>query len=236
MSESVWQPDVILESLAHALRDADGAFAAEQATRGLDALDEVGLHPLLAAGLDAAGFGVLREQPYPSQNDPALLPRDRERCDLVLLPEPGMVLLDPLDARREEIDRAASLFAAAPPPAPPANGVTPEDACWLEVKAVAQYAYVEGVPGPNRTYASQLIGALRTDARKMAEDALIECAAVLVVLFTETPEVAAHDADAAVVRALDQHAPIADPRRVGIAITERAGNAWCELLLARVRR
>jgi cellulose synthase/poly-beta-1,6-N-acetylglucosamine synthase-like glycosyltransferase len=77
----------------------------------------VELHPLIARGLEQAGLGVIREQPYPhewfrklrpsaSAAELALpLPRDRQRCDLVLTPTPGQKLDDSLlteKARRAE--------------------------------------------------------------------------------------------------------------------------------------
>lgn len=63
-----WSLDDIADALADTLRERDAALTAEQAVYGLDALDEVELHPLLADGLArATPFGVLREQPYPHE-------------------------------------------------------------------------------------------------------------------------------------------------------------------------
>ncbi len=39
----------------------------EQAVRGLDGADELGLHPVVARGLEEAGYGVHREERYPAE-------------------------------------------------------------------------------------------------------------------------------------------------------------------------
>ncbi|VAX41801.1 hypothetical protein MNBD_PLANCTO03-1812, partial [hydrothermal vent metagenome] len=79
-----WQLEHIAEALASGLVAAERDFVAEQAVHGLDALDEVALHPLLARGLREAGFAVFPETPYPGQ--PEVLPKESERlrCDLVV--------------------------------------------------------------------------------------------------------------------------------------------------------
>ena len=46
---------------------------------GLDVLPELALHTLIADGLGAPGFGVLREQPYPHEWFRKLKPAPDER-------------------------------------------------------------------------------------------------------------------------------------------------------------
>ncbi len=280
----MWRHDDLLDALARGITDAEAALAREQAPYGLDALDEVELHPVLAAALAGCeaepGVGVIREQPYPhewvgkpssgkrlrrkrrkgagaeaapaledEESDSPLLPehRDRQRCDLVLTPEPGQTLADPLlTARRAEAIRregAGSLFAtdaeaaaaAAAACEPPAGAVHPEDAFWLEVKTLGQFTYCDGVPGPNTKYGTELTRAIRTDAAKLAEDGMIFHAAVLIVLFAATPEIARHDIAAAIHRCLDRDIRIASPLFRTVPIAERIGNAICELALIPVR-
>lgn len=288
----MWSHDDLLEALARGVAAAEAGLAREQAPYGLDALDELALHPILASALAAPvpgpGFGVIREQPYPQEwvgkpssgkrkrpapppvppaprptpaaatneaedadgniDDPDLAPlperRDRLRCDLVLTPEPGQALADPLAILREadEIRRqgAGSLFAAdaeaaAVGSAPDPRAVLPEDAFWLEVKTLGQFTYCDGVPGPNTKYGAELVRAIRTDAAKLAEDGMIFHAAVLIVLFAASEQVARHDIAAAIHRCLDRDIPIASPLFRTVRIAERIGNEVCELALIPVR-
>jgi hypothetical protein len=234
---------------AHFARlDAD--LAAQQAVRGLDALDEIDLHPFLAAAVQAVGYGVLREVPYPGdapagasrRGCPPRRPRrsERERCDLVLTPLPGQRLADPVEALIERDRAEATLFAhlagepvtAAPGASPP---VAPEDALWLEVKTLGQYCFREGVPGPNPSYAGELVGGPARDIAKLARDPQITTAAAMVVLFCESEQVARHDLAEAANRWLDRDLPIAGPIIDGLPMQDRIGNAWCAAALVRVR-
>src|SRR5882672_289096 len=102
----MWSVDQIADAIAETLRVRDAALREEHAVYGLDALLETKLHPVIVEGMVAAGFGVLREQPYPHewfrklrvQKDGLALPvpRDRMRCDVVLTPAPGQSLDDSL--------------------------------------------------------------------------------------------------------------------------------------------
>src|SRR5690606_38954816 len=123
---------------------AEADLAAQQAVRGLDALDEVHLHRILAAAVESVGCGVLREVPYPGEAagrpSRGRRPRrsERERCDLVLTPLPGQPLADPVEALVERDRVEATLFAQlADEPAPIPLGepapCSPEDALWLEI-------------------------------------------------------------------------------------------------------
>jgi len=122
----VWALDRIADAATEKLRAHDAALREEDAVYGLDSLSEIALHPLIGAGLAAAGFGVLREQPFPHEwvrklragelTEGAALPvpRDRMRCDLVLTSEPGLTLDDSLIAekrrRAEAKELAGTLF------------------------------------------------------------------------------------------------------------------------------
>ena len=233
----MWLPSEILALAAGALRDAEARLDQEQAVRGLDALAEVELHPILAEGLVAQGFGVIREQPFPGE--PASRPehRERERCDLVLLPSPDAVLADPVATLREQDRLAGTLFeqhAAQRPPDPAA--VAPEDAYWLEIKCVGQHTIVDGYAGPNRTYASELIRAIATDVRKLARDPHIDTGALLLALFTADEAIARHDLDAALHRCLDRHVPLGHPEIDAFPITDRIGNTTCLVALIPARK
>jgi hypothetical protein len=256
---SGWDVQDIVDACQRGLARRAAALDEEQSHSGIDALDEVAVHPLLAAALAESGWGVSREQPLPGSAAGAALAPDshrdaivevkrlprhaqRERCDLVLLPSPRHVLLDWV---RESLERAkfqGSLFESVPVPAPlPDRGlcVSAPDAYWLEVKVVAQHAFVDGVPRPNGAWSSQLVSSLTGDLAKLAGQGLPH-AGLLLVVFAAGPEVIAHDLPIALHRSLDKGASFRSPvhaTRVdaaspcGFAIVDRIGNAWCECVL-----
>jgi hypothetical protein len=255
---SMFAAGLILETAALALENAQARLALEQAVYGLDALDEVALHPILSAGFAESpqGFGVLREVAYPAQwktkvsadltPDPRLpLPRDRERCDLVLLERPGLTLADPLSLTKSAIasQRAArgtlfeSLQAESDPEIAAApDTVGPGDVFWLELKAVSQFALTSGILGPNAAYGAQLVGGVTRDAAKLARDAMIEHAGVLLVLFAADEATADHDVAEMLHRCLDRSLPIGAPESRVFPITDRMGNTVCCTTLIPVRR
>ncbi len=124
--------DGAAEMLAARARDLD----AEQAVRGLDALEEEEFHPLLAAAFGTPEHGCLREVVYPSELDTRskvermgaeelraiadpvtgeiLAPdpsdprqSERQRCDLVVLPPGATGLVDAIVTRkRAKVEKA----------------------------------------------------------------------------------------------------------------------------------
>jgi hypothetical protein len=243
----MWEAAEVLAGAIAGLKAREAALREEQAVAGLDALEEVELHPVLSTGFAGAGWGVLREQFYPGQwrgrrGRRRLLPEDgeRPRCDLVLTPRTGQVLADGLVSERDvetnRSERRGTLFEAAPEPAevPRAERhlLSPEDAYWLEVKVVGQFAYVAGVPGPNGSYASSLVRGSVADLRKLGHDPLITRGGVLVVAFTADRATAEHDLTVLGHRCLDRGAPLRGPVVEGFPLTDRIGNCWCALWLA----
>lgn len=215
----------IVRALADSIVGADAALAAEQATKGVDALSETALHPILADGLSARGWGVHRETLYPGDHEPGDTARDR--CDLVLTDAPGVQLLDPVHAQRRVRAAAGTLFAESAPTMETeasADAVPPVEAFWIEVKAVAQHAYRDGVPGPNRAYAAEMVNGPAADVCKIMGDGVIERGAAVLVLFTETEDVAHHDLGLATHALLDMGLPIGSPDTVTVPIADRAGN------------
>ncbi len=211
-------------------------LAREQAALGIDAMKETELHEILAGGLASEGFGVLREVPYPGDDAPA--ENDRDRCDLVLTPSPSDRLADPVHAARRIRAAEGTLFA------PLAAGIEaravqdeidPADAVWLEVKVIAQHAYRRGVPGPNRSYSSELVDGPAGDIAKLECDGVIRLAAAVVVLFTESEQIALHDIDAMAHRLIDRDLPVGVPATESRPMTDRAGNATVTAAVLRVR-
>lgn len=276
----MWSLDAIADAAADTLRRRDAALREEQAVYGLDAQPELSFHPLLAAGFADAGFGVLREQPFPHEwlrklrasaraatlNLP--LPRDRQRCDIVLTPEPNQPLDDSLltekQRRAEEAELQGTLFESfttshlapgalptsapktgavseqrqdgAPLLCPPHTPIPPESAFWLELKVCGQHTNTSGLPGPNRTYTSDLTRAPLADLKKLANDHRIHHAGVLLIVFTADDHTAAHDISILALRTLDRGWPIAAPVLRTIPIPDRIGNTLCTACLLAMRK
>ncbi|MCA9298527.1 MAG: hypothetical protein KDA28_05645 [Phycisphaerales bacterium] len=165
MHESTtWDLERLLAIIADAARAHEQGTVRAQDVHGIDALDEVEIHPLLADALEATGWTCLREQRYPSSGALDRSFRDRFRCDLVLL-DAGTTLADPLEHARD-LD-AHPLFGDQPPP-----GVPPEDACWIEVKVLSAA----------RCSVATIDTAL-DDLAKLANDELILVGGLLFMLF-----------------------------------------------------
>lgn len=226
-----WELEHLVKVAAGAISETAAALDAEQAVRGVDALDEVDLHPILARAFARAGFGVWREWPYPTQ---ALLKRektkasDRDRCDVVLTPGPGVRPRDPVAEARARAAAEMTLFSEVVVEAE-AAGCAALECCWIEVKSVGQIVYRRGVPGPNSAYSSELTAAFASDLRKLGGERAIQHGVVLGVLFAATDEVLGHDVPIALHRCLDRGLRFGTPRREAFAIADRAGNRWCEV-------
>jgi hypothetical protein len=229
----MWNLDHVHESLVAGLSAFARQCEAEQSVRGLDALDEVSLHPLLAGALSrpTQQAAVLREACFPIDPATRALRRDRDRCDLVLLPEGFIRLRDENDEAREQDRWGGSLFEQSPARDSRPEPAQPQDALWIEVKLVAQHAYVHGVPGPNAAYASELTRSITMDARKLARQPAIAHACLALVLFTSDEATASHDVPIALMRAMDAGARVRTPLHRGFAIADRIGNAWCGVWL-----
>lgn len=250
----MWSLDLIADSAADALRARDAALREEHAVYGLDAQNELFFHPIIAEGLTASGFGVLREQPFPHEwfrklrpdkKKPALalpLPRDRQRCDLVLTPEPNQTLDDSLTTEKQRRAEAAklegSLFSSFPTSdlPLPTSAIPPESCFYLELKLCGQHTNTSGIPGPNRTYAGDLTRAPLADLKKLAEDHRIHHAGVLLIVFTESEQVARHDIAILAHRILDRNWPISSPTLRSFRIPDRMGNTTCTLCLIGMRK
>ena len=206
----MWSVADIADAVEAGLVDEAERLDAEHAVYGLDAKDEVQLHPLLAAALQRAGYGVHCEQRYPADRTKSKR-SEGERCDLVLTPS-GRSLGAP--------DQATTLFD-------PPDAVDLDDAFWLEVKVIAQYT----CDGPNHNYTSQLLTPARKDVRKLSKDHDTHHAGLLIVLFSQDERVAEHDLAQWLHRALERNLPVQSPSLREFAITDRLGNALCALAL-----
>ena len=206
--------DAIYDGLYQAAKDDDLA----QEVYSIDALDELGLHPLIQRALEGGGFGVYPEQRYPADRigRQSKNKAKGKRCDIVLTPD-----LRPLS----EPDAVETLFA-------PADAVPLEQAFWLEIKTVSQYT----TEGPFARYSAELLQPVSKDIRKMASDANLHHAALLLVLFTETESIAKHDLIAWQDKCLQKGYPVAIPTTRGFNLNNRLGNGYATIAIFPVRR
>lgn len=246
----MWSNDTIADAVLHTLEARERALSEEQAVYGLDALQELELHAIIADGLAlTSGFGVLREQAYPHEwtrkratIDALPIRRDRMRADIVLTDRPGQRLDDAVASEKQRrAERKlieGSLFAAlAPAESPPAHdAVQPEDALWMEIKVIAQQTLTAGVLGPNRAYSSELIRGPIADLVKLAADERIHAGAAVIVLFAQTEAVARHDLNIVIHKSLEKQLPVISPAIRCIPIADRLGNACCAVCVIGVWR
>jgi hypothetical protein len=151
----MWPADEFAEAAGEALASRARALDEEQAVHGLDALEELGFHPLLAAAFGTPEHACLREVAYPSEpdsrtkiermNEEALRAiadpvtgeiatpdvsdptrSERQRCDLVVLPAGTTGLVDPIVVRKQaRAERAKVARTLFESIAPPADAPEP---------------------------------------------------------------------------------------------------------------
>ncbi len=202
----------------------------EQAVRGLDAMNELQLHALIEDTLASDSKGVHREIHYPSDGDAYTKQTHRNRCDLVITPSPNQKLLDPVSELQQLALAQDTLFAGSSiHDHDPSVTCQPEDALWIEIKACAQHAYRDGVPSPNGKYAHDLMHGLQTDICKLSADPHIWHAAALIILFTESEDIARRDLSTAASMCIDMDLPVRSPLIETCSITDRGGNACLAL-------
>ncbi|MEO1715476.1 MAG: hypothetical protein AAFR76_00065 [Planctomycetota bacterium] len=231
----MWSLDELADTAAAGIADANLALRDEDAVRGLDHLDEVDIHTVLEAAFLHADLDVLREHPFPTPPKRRPKASERERCDLVLLPEPDLTLADPETELAEREDAEATLFAPAADQLVTPADLDPADAFWLEIKATGQFVARDDVPQSNRRYTTELIRAPAADIRKLAREPLAEQAAVAIVLFAADEPTARHDLGVAVHRWLDDDLPVRSPAIRVTPIDERIGNTVAAVCLVPIR-
>jgi len=210
LSLPMWLLPDIADAIAHGLGTEAARLDEEHAVYGLDALDELSLHPHLAAALTGGGYGAHREQRYPADRF-RRVESEGERCDFVLTPD----------------RRPLAAPGAAPTLFDPPDAVELEDAFWMEVKVVSQFT----TEGPNANYASQLSSGVRRDVTKLSKDHSILHAGLLIVLWSAGPEIAGHDLNLWHMRCLQRGLPIGVPSVRTLAMTDRLGNAAAAIAL-----
>ncbi|GAB5496153.1 MAG: hypothetical protein Phyf2KO_12330 [Phycisphaerales bacterium] len=231
----VWSIDQIADLMAKTIEKENARLRTEDAVLGVDALDETALHPILADGLENAGFGVFRELPFPTPSRRRAKNSERERCDLVLTHEPGLPIVDPVEVDKREHELEGTLFEPVKEQTAKLKGIDPADALWIELKVCGQYEFIAGVPIPNTAYTTGVVLAPATDIRKLGKERAISHALSALVLFAVDEETARHDLQIAVHKWLDKSLPIRSPAIRVVQIDERIGNAVAAVCLTPVR-
>jgi hypothetical protein len=199
----------LADRLADVLQAAEADLRLDQAVYGLDSMDELKLHELLARGL-ASSYEVAREVHYPSSASAKRT--HRPRCDLVLCPQGH-----PLKRDFEPV----TLFD-------PPSQCRPQDALWLELKVA--YQFREGGVR-HGGYGNQWRSAVVEDLRKMEQEPLIQEAALVLIVFNESEQVIEKDLDL-FETLLAQKEVLAGFRQVrSIPILDRIGHRLCTVAL-----
>lgn len=220
----------VVEAIASGIESAERALRDEQAVRGLDMLHELRLHTVVAQALEADGWGVLHEAPYPTPPSVRARRSERDRCDFVLTPRPGQRLRDAVELARHEDERRATLFAAiADGAAGDECGIDPQDAVWIELKTTGQFTCRDGIGGPNLSYSGDLIRGPGLDIRKLGSDPAIAHGVAVLAMFATDERVARHDLTEAAHRMLDTGACFATREVAVLPITDRIGNSVCAI-------
>lgn len=220
----------VVDAIASGVERAERELRAEQAVRGLDMLDELQLHTVVARSLEASGRGVLREAPYPTPPSRTARRSERDRCDFVLTPRPGQRLRDAVELARLEDERRATLFAEAGADAADDDcAADPCDAIWIEFKTTGQFTCRDGVGGPNLSYGSELIRGLGLDIRKLGSDPVIVDGVAVVALFATDERVARHDLAEAAHRMLNAGVRFVAIEVAAVRIANRIGNSVCAI-------
>jgi hypothetical protein len=200
---------IVADHLGQAVQQAEKNLQLEQAVYGLDARDEIALQNLLADYL-TANYEVAREAHYPSSAGAKRT--HRMRCDIVLSPKDCPLKLD---------FAPETLFD-------PKNQCSPSQALWLEVKAA--YQFREGGIR-HGGYGAQWRTNVVEDLRKMEAEPLIREAALVLIVFNESPEILDKDLDL-FETVLAQKEVLAGFRQVrSIPILERIGHRLCTIAL-----
>jgi hypothetical protein len=200
-----WDFFSLADQLGRAIERAEAALRLEQAVYGLDSRDEKAIQSLLADGL-AQHYEVAREVHYPSSVGRKLT--HRQRCDLVLTPK----------GRPLRLDRAPpTLFD-------PIDLCTAQEALWLEVKVA--YQFREGAIR-HGGYGAQWRNGVVEDLRKMEAEPLIREAGLVLIVFTESPEILEKDVELFEI-VLAQKEVLAGFRQVrSVPVLERMGHRLC---------
>lgn len=201
--------NILATQIGAILTAREAELRLEQAVYGMDSLDELQLHALIADGLKPH-YDVAREVHYPSTFGKKL--SNRKRCDLVLSPTGAPLRLD---------SKPPSLFD-------PQVFTLPQEAFWLEVKSAYQFR----APDVRHSgYGQQWRSAVIEDLRKMDAEPLIHSAALLLIVFTESQELLEKDLqqleDVLVLKEV-----LAGFRQVAsVPITDRLGHRLCTAAL-----
>jgi hypothetical protein len=201
--------DILTAQIGAVLAQCENDLRLEQAVYGMDSLDELALHRLIADRL-SVHYDVSREVHYPSTFGRKL--SNRKRCDLVLSPTGAPLRLD---------SKPPTLFD-------PQVFTLPQEAFWLEVKSAYQFR----MPDVRHSgYGQQWRSAVVEDLRKMDAEPLIHNAALVLIVFTESASILEKDLEL-LEQVLVSKEVLAGFRQVAsVPIVDRIGHRVCSAAL-----
>ena len=202
----IWNEDNLVELACSALASAAREFDLENATRGVDCLNEVELQQRISETLNSQNVVAVKEARYPAARIIERLNRGK-RCDLLLFHDSEDLRLVP------QLDTAKIGY-------------------WLEIKRVAQFLE----SGPNWHYERTLLETLPQDVFKLANDPKIFYAGLLVILFTSHASIGKRDLHTWKYQAMSRGCPVGIPRICDFSITNRIGNEHVIVALFPIRR
>jgi hypothetical protein len=202
---TAWNLSLLADHVQAALSDAEQAMRLEQAVHGIDAMDEVSLHALLAERL-TAHYAIAREVHYPSSIGNKLT--HRKRCDLVLTP----------------LGHPLQLDFAPPTLFDPPNQVGADVGFWLEVKAAWQFR-AGGVR--HGGYGAQWRNGIVADLRKMEAESAIRNGGLLLIVFNESDVVLEKDLTLFEDVLAEQEVLAGDRQVRTLTIVDRIGHSRC---------
>ncbi len=202
----IWNEDSLVESACSALVNLAGELDFENATRGIDCLNELDLQHRISETLNLHNVVAVKEARYPAAHIIERLNHGK-RCDLLLFHDSkDLELVSQFDANKIGY--------------------------WLEIKRVAQFLE----SGPNWHYERTLLETLPQDVFKLANDPEIFYAGLLVILFTSNPSMGKRDLQTWKCHAMSRGCPVGIPRICDFSISNRIGNEHVFVALFPVRR
>jgi hypothetical protein len=202
----IWNEDSLAEIACSALASTARALDLENATRGIDCLNELDLQQRIFEALSSRNVVAVKEARYPAARIIECLNHGK-RCDLLLFGDSEDLEL----VSEHDADKVGY---------------------WLEIKRVAQFLE----SGPNWHYERMLLETLPKDVIKLASDPEIFYAGLLVILFTSNPSTGKRDLQTWKTHAMSHGCPVGIPRICDFSITNRIGNEHSFVALFPIRR
>ena len=112
------------------------------------------------------------------------------------------------------------------------DALPPEAAYWLQQQAVSQF----NGEGPNAQYSAQLLKPLQTQIPRLASDAMVYHAGIVLILFTADQPLALRDLQTWQSQCLDRGHRVGSPALRQTNLTDRVGHSAMTVALFPIGR